>query len=207
MAESRIGIGRLVATSMFALAMSGAGVAMAQTGAGDVPGTSVVPATGGSSAAASPSAPASAAPTFARPRVVKHHSAPPEVEPANARLMLVQDAWVYADASKSSAHVQKVYAGKYVMVTGSTRSYLQVKLKSGKVGFIEPSAVRIDNATDKVWRLTRDAEVRDKPNRWAKKLAQVHRGHDVHVVGMALDYCKIRMKDGLEGYIPISSLQ
>jgi len=35
----------------------------------------------------------------------------------------------------------------------------------------------------------------------------VHSGHDVHVVGVALNYMKIRMKDGKEGYIPIRSLE
>jgi hypothetical protein len=35
----------------------------------------------------------------------------------------------------------------------------------------------------------------------------VHQGHAVHVVGIALSYMKIRMKSGLEGYIPSSALE
>jgi len=35
----------------------------------------------------------------------------------------------------------------------------------------------------------------------------VHRGRYVHVVGQALNYLKIRMKDGTEGYVPMAAAQ
>jgi hypothetical protein len=46
-----------------------------------------------------------------------------------------------------------------------------------------------------------------RPNKWSKQLAEVHQNHDVHVVGVALDYMRIRMKSGLEGYIRIGALE
>jgi hypothetical protein len=61
--------------------------------------------------------------------------------------------------------------------------------------------------TDKFFQLTSDAAVRAEPNHWSAKLAEVHRGHDVHIIGMALSYMKIRMKSGLEGYIPTTALE
>ncbi|MGC1192849.1 MAG: hypothetical protein WA861_19875, partial [Candidatus Binatus sp.] len=89
----------------------------------------------------------------------------------------------------------------------STHYYLQVKLKSGQTGYIDPSAVELVRPADKVFMLTHDAGVLDKPNRWAKKLAEVHQGHNVHVVGLSLNYMRIRMKSGLEGYIPMTALE
>ena len=55
--------------------------------------------------------------------------------------------------------------------------------------------------------LTHDASVLDKPNRWGKKVAEVHQSKNVHVVGIALNYMRIRMKNGLEGYIPTTALE
>lgn len=114
---------------------------------------------------------------------------------------------VYSEPAKSSKHIEQMSVGKFVDVTGSTHYYLQVKLKSGQTGYIDPSAVELVRPADKVFMLTHDAGVLDKPNRWAKKLAEVHQGHNVHVVGLSLNYMRIRMKSGLEGYIPITALE
>ncbi len=181
----------------------------------DVPATSVVPAgPEGSPAAPAPSpalapAPAGAAsPSAAKP--TRHKivaKVERDVEPANARLKLTEDTWVYSEASKWSKHIERAHAGKFVVVTGATRSYLQVKLKSGETGYVEQSSVEMLKPTDKIFVLTSDAGVLDKPTHWATKVSAVHRGHNVHVIGMALNYAKIKMKSGLEGYIPISALQ
>ncbi|MGC1679387.1 MAG: hypothetical protein WA740_17780, partial [Candidatus Binataceae bacterium] len=56
-----------------------------------------------------------------------------------------------------------------------------------------------------MFKLTANAAVLDKPDRWGKKLSEVHAGFDVHVVGIALSYVQIRMKSGLEGFIPTSA--
>ncbi len=131
----------------------------------------------------------------------------PEIEPAQARVKVLQAAPVYAAPAKSSKRVEQLTPGKFVEVTGSTHYYLQVKLKSGQTGYIDPSAVEMVRPVDKVFVLTHDAGVLDKPNRWAKKLAEVHQGHNVHVVGLALNYMRIRMKNGLEGFIPTTALE
>ena len=198
----------------------------APVGEEDVPATSIVPA-GGEGAPASvsspsspgtPSAPAGASLLYvpapaAKPPV--HHASrksknsvrEPEIEPAQARLKLLQSVPVYSAPAKSSKHIAQVSQDNFVIVTGSTHYYLQVKLKNGQTGYIDPSAVELVQPTDKVFVLTHDAGVLEKPNRWAKKLAEVHQGRNVHVVGLALNYMKIRMKSGLEGFIPISALE
>ena len=186
----------------------------------DVPETSVVPAEGPSGAAGAavgspPSAPAESgvmsapAPTT-KPHV--HHASSstaraPEIEPAQARLKVLQDAPVYSAPAKTSKHIEQLTTGKFVEVTGSTHYYLQVQLKSGQTGYIDPSAVEVVKPTDKVFVLTHDAGVLDKPNRWAKKLAEVHQSHNVHVIGIALNYVQIRMKSGLEGFVPLTALE
>lgn len=130
-----------------------------------------------------------------------------DVEPARARVKLKEDAWVYSQPRRLSRHVTRVHAGKFVNVTGSTRYYLRVALKDGRVGYASPSAVELTRPTDKIFALTSDTPVYDQPNRWGKKVSEVHKGHSVRVVGIALNYMKIRMKSGLQGYIPASALE
>ena len=128
-------------------------------------------------------------------------------EPAQARLLLKQDTWIYAQPSNKSAQVEKGEKGKFVMVTGTTHYFLRVKLKNGEEGYVLAEAVAVDTPADKIFMLTHDAPVLDAPNHWGRKLSEVHQGHAVHVVGVALSYMKIKMKSGLEGYIPASALE
>ncbi|HVN64610.1 MAG TPA: hypothetical protein VMT58_08220 [Candidatus Binataceae bacterium] len=183
-----------------------------------VPDTSVVPAAA-STSPASPISPnptpaetgAAAVPKAKRPHHMAHHPAraasAPEVEPATARLLVLKNGWAYEEPAKSSGRVQAITAGKYVNVTGNTRYYLRVQLRTGKIAYVEQSAVELVRPIDKVWRLHRNADVREKPNMWAKKVSEVHQGHDVHAVGIAPNYVKIRMKSGLEGFVPTSALE
>ncbi len=143
----------------------------------------------------------------AKPKSHKLTAADREVEPANARLKLAKDDWVYTDSSKWSKHIERVHAGKFVVVTGATRAYLQVKLRGGVTGYLDPSAVDLVKPTDKVFKLTSNADVRDMPNRWAKKVSEVHKGYEVHAVGVSLNYVKIKMRSGLEGFIPLTALE
>ncbi len=142
-----------------------------------------------------------------------HHAAhaapskPVEVEPAEGRLKVVRDDWIFSAPTKWSKHLMRAHAGKFVNVTGTTRYYLQVKLKEGPVGYIPISAVETVKPADKIFQLTRDAEVREEPNHWAKKVGEVHKGHNVHIIGMAMNYMKIRMKNGTEGFIPASAME
>jgi hypothetical protein len=187
----------------------------------DVPSTSIVPAEGPSGAAPEGSPASATSPSTSGTAVMPppaglkpvHHAShknsvrEPEVEPAQARLKVLQDSPVYAAPAKSSKHIEQLTRDKFVEVTGSTHYYLQVRLKSGQTGYIDPSAVELAKPADKVFVLSHDASVLDKPNRWGKKVAEVHQSHNVHVVGVALNYMRIRMKSGLEGYIPTTALE
>jgi len=97
--------------------------------------------------------------------------------------------------------------GKVLMVTGSTRDYLEVRLKSGIIGYVEPTAVELVKPADTSFMVTRDSPVYEKPNRFAKKVAEVVRGRPVKVTGVALDYVRIRLRSGVVGFLPMSALQ
>lgn len=146
-------------------------------------------------------------------RARRHHAkAAPEVEttvePASARLKVkTAGSPIYARASRHSEQVGTLAADKYVQVTGSTKSYLQVQLKDGRTAYIDPSAVDLVKPYDKDFLLTADSAVYSAPNEFSGKVAQVHRGKYIHVVGQALNYLKIRMKDGTEGYVAMSAAQ
>jgi len=142
----------------------------------------------------------------------RHHARAPEVEtvvePASARLKVkTAGAPIYARASRQSEPIGTLSADKFVQVTGSTRSYLQIQLKDGRTGYINPSSVYLVKPYDKQFLLTADSPVYSAPNEFAGKVADVHRGRYVHVVGQALNYLKIRMKDGTEGYVPMAAAQ
>jgi hypothetical protein len=203
----------------------------AQTGAGPgaLPSTTIAPAASGAPAAPSPVAKPSTesaieesggggeegmpAPTHKPRHKPRHHTStasapsPTEVEPANGKLKLKEDSWAYSRPAKSSKRIESVHADKFVNVTGTTRHYLQVQLKSGTTGFVPVSAVDLIRSTDKVFQLTADTPVLAEPNHWAKKISEVHRGHSVHAVGISLNYMKIRMKDGVEGFISTTALE
>ena len=74
-------------------------------------------------------------------------------------------------------------------------------------GYVQQKDAHMVKPTDKIFMLTKNAAVRADANKWSKKLSEVHRGHNVHVIGIALNYVKIRMKSGLEGYIPLTALE
>jgi hypothetical protein len=211
----------LVAIVVAALAMSAPSFA-AGMGEEDVPSTSIVPADSPSSAApvnspssTSPSTGSSGKMFMPLPKhaTPAHHASTknsvrePEIEPAKARLKVLADSPVYSAPAKSSKHIEQLTRDKFIEVTGSTHYFLRVNLKNGQTGYIEPSAVDLVKPADKVFLLTHDAAVLDKPNRWAKKVAEVHASKNVHVVGLSLDYMQIRMKSGLEGFIPMTALE
>lgn len=204
MDAKRGGIRTLVLTALTAMALYGLSTAArAQVSESDVPETSIVPE--------SESTPPPSRPKRVQAPATSHHeastSAKVDVEPAHARVKLVSDTPVLTGPAKSDKTIETAHAGKFIDVTGSTRYFLQVKLKSGQTGYIDPAAVALVKPTDKIFALTTDAAVLDKPNRWAKKVSEVHKGHNVHVIGIALNYTKIKMKSGLEGYIPMSALE
>ncbi len=129
------------------------------------------------------------------------------VDPAQGMLQLKEDTSAFARPDKSSTAIEQLQAGKYVKVTGTTHYFIRIRLKNGEVAFVPMSAVNLARPTDKIFRLTQDTPVLSLPTRFGTKLAEVHNGHDVHVIGVSMNYMKIRMKSGLEGYITSSALQ
>src|SRR5512146_467551 len=86
-----------------------------------------------------------------RPTASKAMAAPVRsvpVEPAQAKLLLKQDTWIYAEPSNRSAHVGKGEKGKFVMVTGSTHYFLRVRLKSGQEAYVLAEAVQLTAPAD-----------------------------------------------------------
>jgi hypothetical protein len=219
-----IAITLAVATPVAGFAQSGGGLPSTTIAPDDgaSPAPSGVPAVNGGAGleeggekngAPAPSAPQAAAPHHRHHVATRHHaihSQPVEhavVEPASAKLKLKDDAWAYSRPSKSSKTVERVHAGKFIDVTGTTRYYVQVRLKSGATAFVPIAAVDMTKPTDKIFKLSSDANVVSEPSRYGHKVSEVHRGHDVHVVATSLNYLKIRMKDGLEGFIPMSAVE
>lgn len=224
----------LVCAAALALSFTTAipGAAFAQNGGG-LPNTTIAPDDGSPSAAppgapagneetepeqgggeATPPSPAARPAHHHRRHVAKRHTSHhPEsvahsvVEPASAKLKLKEDAWAYSRPSKSSKTVERVRADKYLDVTGITRYYLQVRLKNGASAYVPIGAVDLSRPTDKIFKLNSDAAVVSEPSRYGHKLSEVHRGHDVHVVATSLNYLKIRMKSGLEGFIPMGAAE
>jgi hypothetical protein len=141
----------------------------------------------------------------------RHHASGPDeysqVEPSEGHLKLVTDSWAYERPSKSSKRIEQMQAGKFVNVIGTSPNYVQVKLKSSEIAYVPLTAVQLVTPSDKLFLLTTDAPVLRAPNHSARKLAEVHKGREVHVVGLALSYMKIRMKDGTEGFIPVGALE
>jgi hypothetical protein len=129
------------------------------------------------------------------------------VEAGHGLLQLKADSWAYALPAKSAHRIERVHAGKFVNVTGSTVHYLRVRLKSGATAYVPMTAVELARPVDKVFRLTRDSPVLSSPNHASKKLAEVHNGHDIHVIGSSINYLKIRMKDGLEGFVAMTAAE
>jgi len=218
--RAKVGMCRASRAAIVASAMTAAifsfGLAYAQPeGAGATaappaavaPPTTVEPEAG--APAAAPAPPAVTTPKARRHRTTAHHATVGhfDIEEANARLALKHDTPIYASPTTGAHQLQHGIAGKFVQVSGVTRHWLRVKLKSGATGYVQQKDVNLLKPADKIFRLTKDATVRAEPNPWAKKLSAVHRGHSVHVIGMALNYMKIRMRSGLQGYIPTTALE
>ena len=130
-----------------------------------------------------------------------------EVEAAKAVVRLNQNTPIYTEPNVKSRPIKQGQSGRFIDVTGSTRYFVQVKLKSGQLGYVLLKAVDLVRPTDKIFVLSHDAPVLSQPNHWGKKLSEVHRGHAVHIVGVALNYAKIKMRSGLEGFIPMTAVE
>jgi hypothetical protein len=131
----------------------------------------------------------------------------PEVEPGKARVKILKDDWILKSPSRLAGKLVKLEPGKFIMVTGSTRDYLRVRLSSGEVGYIDPAAVELIRPADTIFMVTRPSPVFEKPNRFSKKVADVVANRPVRVTGFALDYARIKLRSGVVGFVPFSAFQ
>ncbi len=191
----------IVALPLLSLLVATAPV-MAQTEGGAA--TAAPAATAPAAAAEAPEASPTKAP---RSHATRHLAQPVEFEPASGRVKLKKDTYAYSQPSNRSGKLERVHAPKYVGVTGATRYYVRVKLKDGRIGYVPVSALELVRPAEKSFILTSDSPVYAGANRWAKRVAVVHKGHNVHVIGIALNYLKIKMKSGLEGFVPMAAVE
>jgi len=130
-----------------------------------------------------------------------------EVEPASARLKIIGAGWVMANPWKTAKQIEPLEVGKVLIVTGSTRDYLQVRLRDGTVGYVEPTAIDLVKPTDQVFMVTHGSPIYERPNRFAKQVGAVVQGKAVKVTGIALNYLSVKLRSGVVGFVPISALQ
>ena len=90
--------------------------------------------------AAEPSAPAARALPATTATPVAPPATPSKIKATKKRFLLTHSSSVYEKPDKASAVAGHVRHGTHVNVTGVTGDWLQVKLSSGKVGFIPSSA-------------------------------------------------------------------
>ncbi|MGH7865513.1 MAG: hypothetical protein ACREQB_11005 [Candidatus Binataceae bacterium] len=130
-----------------------------------------------------------------------------EVEPANAKLKIISAGSVMANPWKTARKLQPLDVGKVLIVTGSTRDYVQVRLKDGTVGYVDPASVDLVKSADQVFMVTHDSPLYERPNRFSKKVGEVVHGKGVKVTGIALNYLRVKLRNGVTGFVPISALQ
>jgi uncharacterized protein YgiM (DUF1202 family) len=90
--------------------------------------------------AAEPSTPAARALPGTTATPVAPPATPSKIKATKKRFLLTHSSSVYEKPDKASAVVGHVRHGTHVKITGVTGDWLQVKLSSGKVGFIPSSA-------------------------------------------------------------------
>jgi hypothetical protein len=111
---------RIIATAAIILSFTTAGVLAAE---------SPTPIPSAATPAAAATATPAAAPTTAG-----------VLKPVKKRFVLTHSSSVYEQPDKTSAVIAHVRRRTYVSVTGVTGDWLQIRLSSGKVGFIPSSA-------------------------------------------------------------------
>lgn len=129
----------------------------------------------------------------------------PLVEPADARLRLVRDAWARTEPDPRSRTVERVRKRMYVLVTGLTADYVRVSLlkRGGETAYVPNSAVALVRPADKRMTLITRATLREKPYRYSRHSGTLPAGTTVHIVGVAVNYLKVLTADGREGFVAI----
>ncbi|HEY6342938.1 MAG TPA: hypothetical protein VIY49_15705 [Bryobacteraceae bacterium] len=132
---------------------------------------------------------------------------PPVIEPARGTYRLIQNSSAYSLPDLQSRTIKPVHAGYLVRVTGATMDFVQVVLNDGQTAYVPHYSVALFRAAERNYILGFNTPVYSRPYRASETLAEVHQGRNVHVIGVELDYLKIRMRNGTEGYVPVSSVE
>jgi hypothetical protein len=132
---------------------------------------------------------------------------PNAVEPTNGIYRVQQDSWVYRGPSAQSGGVRYARAGSSIHVIGATRDFVRVQTAEGDIGYLPRSGVMSFRPADENFILSRDTGVYAQSHLSSQQLTTVHRGRNVHVVGVEFSFLKIRMKSGLEGFIPVQAVE
>jgi len=129
------------------------------------------------------------------------------LEFARGTYRLMQDATAFSRPSPTSRPITQLRAGNLVKVTGATLDFVRVVLSDGEVGYVPSAAVTLFRPGHRNYWVTRDSPVYARPNLASQQVATVHQGHNAHVIGVELNYLKIRMRSGLEGFVPVSAVE
>jgi len=129
------------------------------------------------------------------------------IEYAQGSYRLMQGSIAYSFPSFRSRQLKAIGAGNLITVTGATLHFVRVRLDDGETGYIPISAVELFRPANRDYWLTADSPVYQRPNLLSPPIAEVHRTRNAHVIGVELNYLKIRMRNGVEGYIPVSAVE
>src|SRR6266446_4725768 len=127
---------------------------------------------------------------------------------------LQRDSWAYRSPDSNSGKIKRVHAGKLVNVVGLKGNFAEVLLRDGETGYVPQSVVglarRVPGAAKRANTtliISKDSGVYARPSSSSRRVAEVHRGGYVHVIGVQSPFLKIRMKDGVVGYISASAVE
>lgn len=131
-----------------------------------------------------------------------------DVEPVQGRLKLVVDAWALSQPSDASPRVERVHGGNYLVVTGLCRRYVRVHLvRLNRTAYVPNEAVELVKPIDSLFTLTSNSPLLDEPNRWGSEVLEVHKGRQIHVIGIAPGYLKVKTASGVEGFVSVKAVE
>jgi hypothetical protein len=96
---------------------------------------------------------------------------------------------------------------KYVQVTGLAADYVRVRLRDGTTGYIAIEAVNLVSPVAKIFRVVHNSPVFGKASRYSSRVAEVRTPGQVNVIGVAPNYLKVRMRSGVEGFVPAAAFE
>ncbi len=94
-----------------------------------------------------------------------------------------------------------------MQVTGLAADYVRVQLHDGTTGYIPIKAVNLVSPAAKIFRVLHNSPVFAKASMYSGRVAEVHAPGEVMVIGVAPNYLKVRMRSGVEGFVPAAAFE